>query len=792
MTTSDSASLYQALGRLIAAIAATRSEAEIYRVVAQFLPELIPADRVSVALVIAGSREFEIFALEGSISSPPLGTRFPLDVSNNVSLSLREGKARLAEVKQSEKPDPLAALQMQQVMSVPFFLGGQVLGAINVASCQLASYGPAELELLTQVASLIGTNLERLRLSQETQRVMDQQRSYADRLEILNEMGRQLSSAMTEQAVFDVVAETIEEVLAADRVSYVIPNPDGESCKIWALSGNAVIPKSACLPLSGSSIEAVITRNQAILFEDLATSPHPEHAKLRGEGLSMGCSVPIQTGGQATGVLNAGVVEPWDSLGEVKTLLHALGRFMGTTLERIQAQQDSNTTMRQIEHQASHDALTGLPNRYRLGDALAEAIESAQEQQQSLAVLFVDLDRFKEVNDVLSHSVGDELLCAVADRMVKRLGSSGMVSRMGGDEFVVLLPRLRSSEEAFGLATALLEHLKLPFNVAGHQISVGGSIGISLFPEHGHNGADLLKYADMAMYAAKRLGRDNCQFYQPKMSEQLETRLSLEHDLKLALERDELFLLFQPQYELAENRIVGVEALIRWEHPTRGIVSPGVFIAIAEESGLIGEITAWVLKESLTALCYLRQLHPKLYVSVNISAQELLTPQVLTQHIEAALTQADLPGNALELELTERVFLDYPETASQVLETWNQQGIRLAIDDFGTGFSSLNYLLNLPMDTLKIDRSFVQSIQSHERKQGVVKTILALGASLGATCIAEGVEEPEQLDFLRQLGCQKVQGFLLARPMPLKQLAQLLEQDVADALESNGLRLQVA
>ena len=390
MASSDPASLYQALGRLIAAIAATKSEADIYRVVAQFLPELIPADRVSVALVISGSHEFEIFALEGSIADPPLGTRFPLDASNNVSQSLRLGKARLLDVQQPENLAAVAAQQVRQVMSSPFFLSGKVLGSINLASCQMETYSPAELELLTQVASLIGTNLERLRLSQETQRAMAQQRSYADRLEILNEMGRQLSSAMTKQEVFNVVAEAIEAVLAADRVSYVIPNPDGESCQIWALSGNAAIPQYACFPLGGSSIEAVITRNQAILFEDLATSPHPELAKLRGEGLSMACSVPILTGGQVTGALNAAVVEPWDSLGEVKTLLHALGRFMGTTLERIQAQADASTTLGQLEHQASHDALTGLPNRYRLAEALAEAIEVAQLKQQSLAVLFVD------------------------------------------------------------------------------------------------------------------------------------------------------------------------------------------------------------------------------------------------------------------------------------------------------------------------------------------------------------------------------------------------------------------
>ncbi len=791
MISPDPASLYQALGRLIAAIAATRSEADIYRVVARFLPTLIPADRVSVALIPPGSCEFEIFALEGSIADPPLGTRFPLDDSNNVSLTLREGKAHLADVKQVEKLGPLAARQIQQVMSAPFFLGGQVLGSVNVASCHVANYGPAELELLTQVASLIGTNLERLRLSQETQRAMARQRSYAARLETLNEMGRQLSSAMTEQEAFNVVAEAIEGVLAADRVSYVLPEPDGESCKIWALSGNAAIPKSACLPLKGSSIGAVIESNQAILFEDLATSPYPEHAKLHGDGLCMACSVPIQTGGQAIGVLNAAVVKPWDSLDEARTLLHALGRFMGTTLERIQAQKDVSATVRQLEHQASHDALTGLPNRFRLGEALTEAIEAAQLQQQSLAILFVDLDRFKEVNDVLSHSVGDELLCAVADRMVQQLGPSALVSRMGGDEFVVLLPQHQQGD-ASRIATRLLEHLRTPFRVAGHQIYVGGSIGISLFPEHGQNGTDLLKHADVAMYAAKRSGRDNCQVYDEQMSQQLEARLLLEHDLKLALERKELFLLFQPQYELRSNRMVGIEALVRWSHPTRGIVSPGVFIVIAEECGFIGDLTAWVLRESLVALRSLRELHAELYVSVNISAQELLTPLVLTQHIETALLQAELPGEALELELTERVFLDYPETASQVLETWNQQGIRLAIDDFGTGFSSLNYLLNLPMDTLKIDRSFVQSIQSHERKQGVVKTILALGKSLGATCVAEGVEELEQLEFLRELGCQKVQGFFLARPMPLEQLAQLLEQDVADALESNGLKLQVA
>lgn len=794
VTFSNPANLCKALGQLISDISATESETEIYNVVATYLPHIIPADRASVALVQPGERWFEVFALKGEIAEPSVGTRLPLDASNNVGRAFLSQSPCLSDVAPNvgllQTADSPA---IAKVMSAPLLLGQQVIGTINLASYDAAAYGASELELLTQVASLIVTNIERQRLARKTQLSMKRLRSYAERLEMLNDMGQRLSSASTEQAVFQIVADATEAVLLADRVSYAVPEQDREYFQIYALTGNDAIPQAARVPFVGSSIEAVLVQEQAIAFTALETSIYPEHRQLWERGLSGACSVPIQVSNTIVGVLNAGICIPWDYPEEALTLLNALGRFMGVTLERIQAQNHVGSTLAQLEHQASHDDLTGLPNRSFLHQALESAIEQANLHQHPLAVLFVDLDRFKEVNDSLSHGAGDQLLCAVARRMQARLRSSDLVARTGGDEFVVLLRHLSGKSDALQLADRLLATLRQPFHIEGHQIQVGGSIGISLFPEHGLTSAELMKNADIAMYEAKHQGRDTYRVYAAQMSDELNTRLTLGHDLRQAIYREEFFLLFQPQFDLKSGNVSGIESLLRWQHPTRGLVSPACFIPIAEEIGVIGDITAWVLTESLGVLASLRQEHPELSVSVNVSAQELLTPEVLTQRLDEALNQFDLPGQVLELELTERVFLEHPEIASHVMTHWKQRGICLAVDDFGTGFSSLNYLLQLPIDRLKIDRSFIQGIQSHERKQGVVKTILALGENLGATCIAEGVEEEEQLEILRQLGCTEIQGFLLAKPMPFEQLELLLKQNSgAIAMSTQASLLQSA
>ncbi len=769
--------LFDVLGQLIFKVCVADTEAEIYDIVAKGLPLLIPADRVSVALITPNQAEIEVFALEGLDSDLQLGTRLPLNMQTSVGKSILSQKAQLVSISPNSPYSDLIRLSsegMVKAMHSPLFISDQVIGSLNVGSCSAELYGEAELALLTQIAALVATNIERLRLIQQAHASMVRHLCQAERLTILNEMGQRLSSAMTEEVVFHIVAEAIEHVLKADRVSYVVPNPDGLTCQIFALMGNDVIPKAQSFVLEGSGIAVILQREEAMAFPDLSASDYPEHAMLVSQGLRMGWSVPIRVAGEIVGILNAATTTRWPFPDEALSLLKALGRFMETNIERINAQQKVNLTLHKLEHQVYHDLLTGLPNRNRLIQILDQEIQ--QSQPRPFAILYLDLDGYKRINDSLNHSVGDQLLRAVADRCRQQLHAGDLVARIGGDEFAVLLKDIPNSEKAIVRTQQLLQTLSEPFTINRHHLQISGNIGISLFPDHGQAGEELLKQADIAMYVAKKKGANTVQLYEGQMSEQLKLRLDLERDLRQAIAQNELYVLFHPQVDVLSGQIQAIEALIRWMHPQRGEISPEVFIPIAEEMGLISEISAWVLDESLRSLASIHDRYPDLYVSVNISAHDLLDSQALSEQIETALSRHHLSGHALELELTETVFLHHAEAVTSSIQTWHQQGVRLALDDFGTGFSSLSNLLNLPMDTLKIDRTFVRSIHSESRKQGIVKTILDLGRNLEVICVAEGVENREQFHCLQKLGCDKVQGSLLSKPMTLKQLESFLQE----------------
>ncbi|MEO0355795.1 MAG: EAL domain-containing protein [Cyanobacteria bacterium P01_A01_bin.3] len=787
MSARNPSSLCDILGQLVMGVSVANSKPDLYDAVAKHLPLLIPADRVSIALATADDTELEVIALEGLADTLQQGVRLPCNSRTLVGDCWQRQIPQMATISENSPYQDLVVLAKQGLMvamSAPLITSTRRLGTLNIATTCADLYGESELELLAQVSAMVSATIERLDSIYHSQVTMERHRRYAERLEILNEMGRRLSTAKTEESTFHTVAEAIEHVLEAERVSYVVPNPGGQSCQIFALTGNDVIPKAHSFPLEGSGIAAVLAADRPMAFPDLAAAAYREHAMLVSQGLRMGWSVPIHMNGSTVGILNAATKITWPFPEDALTLLSALGGFMETTLERISAQREVETTLQQMEYRAFHDSLTDLPNRYWLDRTLRSDLQQHSVDHTRLAVLFVDLDGFKEVNDSLSHSIGDRLLCAVAQRLQEQLPADGAIARMGGDEFIVILRNVQSNDDVSDVGQQLLNALAPPFFIQDQPIQVRGSLGMSLFPDHGETPDELLKHADLAMYAAKAGGRNRVQMYSRPMSERLQERIELEQSLQQAIARDELFLMFQPQIEMATGQICALEALVRWRHPERGLLSPGLFIPIAEEIGQIGDITAWVLNRSLQTLAALRSHHPDLYVSVNISAQDLLEPLRLQQHIQSALEQYQLPGTALELELTESVFFQHASTVEGTIDRWRQQGIRLAIDDFGTGFSSLNYLLCLTIDTLKIDRAFVTSIQDNQRTQGVVETIVSLGNTLHMTCVAEGVEETSQLMKLKELGCCKVQGYLLSKPMMADQLLEFLARNSSEGLNS--------
>ena len=440
-------------------------------------------------------------------------------------------------------------------------------------------------------------------------------------------------------------------------------------------------------------------------------------------------------------------------------LTHYVGIFADIT--EIRASQ------RQLEYMAHHDPLTGLPNRTLLTDRLRHTLQRCERMNQQCALLFIDLDNFKHVNDTLGHAIGDQLLITVSQEIRRTLRGADTVARLGGDEFVVILDPQDKSQLAGNVAQKIIDVLDTGHMIESHEIYVSASIGIALFPGDGTDEDTLLRNADAAMYQAKAHGRNTFHFYAPELTEHARERLTLDGLMRFAIDRGEFYLAYQPQYEIGNTthqRIVGVEALIRWAHPQQGIISPARFIPLAEESGAIVEIGAWVLKEACSAMARWRAMNaapPKM--AINISVRQLERPE-FTALVRDTLLTNGLPPECIELEITESVIMNASDAIERLLEL-REIGVKLSIDDFGTGYSSLSYLRKLPIDKLKIDRSFMLDLAIGEDNGAIVRAIIHLAHSLNLTTVAEGVEENFQMDFLRQEGCDVVQGYLTGKPM---------------------------
>jgi diguanylate cyclase (GGDEF)-like protein/PAS domain S-box-containing protein len=429
----------------------------------------------------------------------------------------------------------------------------------------------------------------------------------------------------------------------------------------------------------------------------------------------------------------------------------------------------------QMAHSAQHDFLTGLPNRMLLNDRVTQAIALAQRHTKKVAVLFLDLDGFKHINDSLGHPIGDKLLQSVAKRLVDCGRSSDTVSRQGGDEFVVLLSEVEQSDDAAITARRMLQAVAEPHSIGQHDLHVTTSIGVSIFPDDGLDAETLIKNADTAMYQAKENGHQSYQFFKPAMNVRAVERQSIEESLRRALERQEFALQYQPIIDLRTGEITGAEALIRWTHSTRGPVPPAQFIPVAEDCGLILPIGNWVLREACKqAQAWINAGLPLVTMAVNISAMEFRDEHFLAG-VFAILKDTGLDPRSLELELTESVLMKRAESTESILKTLRARGVQVAVDDFGTGYSSLSYLRKFPIDALKIDQSFVRQITTDPDQTTIVAAVISMGRSLKLRVIAEGVETQEELAFLQAHQCDEAQGYFFSRPLLADQFAKLLK-----------------
>jgi diguanylate cyclase (GGDEF)-like protein/PAS domain S-box-containing protein len=449
-------------------------------------------------------------------------------------------------------------------------------------------------------------------------------------------------------------------------------------------------------------------------------------------------------------------------------------------------------TEQRVHHVAQHDVLTGLPNRSLLQDRLGQAVSYANRSGRPVWVMLIDLDRFKFVNDSMGHKAGDVLLMTVAARLRGALRDSDTVARLSGDEFVALLSEHHDEPLTPDIVQRLMDAVAQPVMLGTKEFFVTCSIGVAVYPSDGTPAENLIEHADIAMYRAKKLGRNNFQFYSPAMNEESLERVRIESALRNALERNEFVLHYQPQVDLKTGQIVGMEALIRWKHPELGMVSPVRFIGVAEDTGLIVPIGAWVMR---TAAAQNKAWQDaglgRLRVAVNLSARQFASSDLL-QNIEAVLNETGLDPACLELELTESLFMSDVTPAVELLHRMKSLGVNLSIDDFGTGYSSFSYLSRFPIDVLKIDRSFVNDIGHDANDAAIVASIIALAHNLRLSVIAEGVETAEQLDYLRHQGCDEMQGYYFSRPLPAQEFEQLLRQRRGLALLEDEPRAAIA
>jgi diguanylate cyclase (GGDEF)-like protein len=460
-----------------------------------------------------------------------------------------------------------------------------------------------------------------------------------------------------------------------------------------------------------------------------------------------------------------------DEIGELASTFREMGKNLSHYHE-------------QVRYVAYHDSLTGLPNRLMFRNYLNRATAEARRDLQNLAILFLDLDNFKRINDTLGHHAGDKLLEAFADRLSKQLRETDVVShssqgeasqviaRLAGDEFIILLPRISGPGEPQKVAKRILASLSEPFVISVQELFISASIGIAIYPEDGETSGELLKNADIAMYHAKKLGRNNYQYYSSKLNEEAAEKLKIEGKLRHALNNNSLELHYQPQINLNTGNITGVEALLRWTDPDLGSIGPDVFIPIAEEFGLIVQISDWIIDEACrTAQKWAKLFRQPLTMSINISAVHF-NEDSLVETIAGALKRSGLDPKYLELELTETSILQDLSQASETLDTFKSMGLKLALDDFGTGYSSLSYLMKLPFDKLKIDQSFIRNLKTETKGTAIVSAIISMSHSLGMSVIAEGVEKEEHMRILLPMHCDQVQGFYISRPLPANKFEQ--------------------
>ncbi len=769
---------------IIEAVCRALTPKQLYQSLVNLLPEVFDADTASITLCIEERESLQIRVVDSTTQSSSTAEGYrqiEIDLSRDEYLAAVSSPAiwQPQDIRSSDQISKtlasVAELDDATAMVAPLMLHGEMIGTLNVASKSVA-FGKTDLDKLKQVSRFTSVALKRMHqtdiLGTAKQR---RHRLYTEHLELLNTLGEKLSLVSTIDDALADITECARQLVNALRVSYCVLEPDGKHVRVTALSGRTEDTAGEPIPLNAVGLADTLIHNKQMYATDLRTSEFSFHQKLGKSGIDHVWSFPIVCNGITKGALNVGTGEINLDVKDATSVLETLSRFLSSTLQRVEAQLETITAMREIEQQAKTDMLTALPNRTEFHRRLRESLLGADSSDAPIGVLFLDLDLFKNINDTLGHDVGDELLCHISRRLENLLQADDTAARIGGDEFLLLLPSVKSREALLDVGRSVIKAIRQPLQIAGRTLQVGVSVGAACYPADGDNAEALIKHADIAMYQAKTLGRNQCQIFNDTLAASVNRRVRLESYLREAIRNDELSLVFQPQFDFSTNQTFAVEALLRWDHPTEGRIPPDEFIGIAEQCGIINQITDWVLRQSLLAVKEFRQSEPNLRIAVNVSASEFSSHSNLFERVKSTLTASGLPPESLELEITETALLINPDHATTLIERFSDEGIYLAIDDFGTGYASMSYLIQLPINTIKIDKSFVDGLESDVRKQSVVGGIIAIAAGMNLYIVGEGVETIEQFNWLNSHGCQSAQGYFLSEPVTASEIPRKLK-----------------
>jgi diguanylate cyclase (GGDEF)-like protein len=792
--------MYRVLSRTSETILKVRSEDELFTQICEIAAE--GSEFLAAALFMYDPKINGLRFKEGSANmSREVLSKIVVDVDPNretgrgiVAVAFREGTSSISnDVVNDPRLHPefrrlCAASKILASVAAPLVKNGSPVGLLSFYLDQLGVLNDEIVDLMERVARNMSFALETI--DREENRA-----ALARVVVALNKTSDAVIRARTRPELYRMICEALVFDPEIRLASVALVDPTDASRFHIAAAGGRAASAAPLLSLADfpdslgvrEMISTALSEDDVCVVDALSDTDSGKGWRMkRDEAPSFaGAAVPIRRAGRAFGTLLFLSDKVSTYSDDVVALLRRISDNVSFALENFDRVDEKAKADERIRYLATHDSLTSLPNRETFRTELDQSIRNAKRYGGKCAVLFLDLDRFKNINDTLGHGSGDELLVDAAQRLRKSLRASDTIARLGGDEFVVVVNRIAHEDDASEVARKLLSEIAKPVSLKGTEYSVTASIGIAVYPDHGEDEQALTKHADMAMYASKQDGKNRFSFYSPRMDTAAVERLMLETSLRYAIERHEFELYYQPKRSLSDGRITGVEALVRWRHPDLGLVPPGHFIPLAEETGLIVPIGKWVLNEACRQHTkWLKQGFDPICVAVNLSPRQFMHDDLLAD-LDAALKSSGMDGRFLQLEITETTVMGNAERARRMMEDIKLRGCRLAIDDFGVGYSSLALLKSFPMiDVIKLDRSFVENLPSARTDSAIAQAIIAFAKALELTVIAEGVETTAQEDFLRNSTCDEMQGYLFSKPVDKDAILKFLgrsDQDVAAA-----------